>query len=78
MFFFKISGEIEFTSLTTKLTLKPTGQLSVTNPLGELVSAISQLFTDIGTAVTYTALGPQPLVMPTFVLDKLILDSFKS
>lgn len=71
-------GTIEFTTAVTKLTLKPSGKFSVVNPLGEFVAAISQLFMDIGTANTATALGLEPLIMPTFPLDKLILDSFKA
>jgi hypothetical protein len=71
-------GKLEFTSGPTKLSITPTGKFSVENILGEFTEAISKLFDDIGTAQTATALGLQPLIMPTFVLDKLILDSFKA
>lgn len=58
-------------------TLYSNGKLEITNATGEFVSVLSQLFTDIQTATTNTILGPQPLIMPTFVANKLIFDSFK-
>lgn len=52
------------------------GQLTITNETGEFVSSIVQLFTDISTGTTNTVFGPQLLVMPTFVTDLAVLQSF--
>ena len=60
------------------LEINATGKFKVTGSLGEFVSSISKLFDDVQTGTVTTLLGPQPLVMPTFTADKLILDSFKA
>lgn len=62
----------------TTFILDSEGKLQITNSLGEFVSALSTLFTDIQTATTNTIFGPQPLIMPTFTLDLAVFNSFKA
>lgn len=59
------------------LELTSAGKFKVTNSMGELVSAILQLMTDVQNGLVTTMLGPNPLVMPTFATDLQILQSFK-
>lgn len=54
------------------------GKVKFTNAGGELIAALSQLFTDIQNGLVSTALGPQQLQMPTFPTDLAILDGFKA
>lgn len=62
----------------TVFTLYDNGKLEITNATGEFVSALSQLFADIQNATTNTMFGPQPLIMPTFIADLAVFDSFKA
>lgn len=57
--------------------LNSSGKLEITNATGEFVAALSQLFADIQAATTNTVFGPQPLIMPTFVTDVAVFNSFK-
>lgn len=66
----------ELANGTTTLELSATGTLKVTNAGGELIAALLQLFTDVQTGLVTTMLGPQPLVMPTFAVDFLVLQGF--
>lgn len=59
------------------MQLSASGKFKVTNPMGELISAMEKLMQDIQNATTTTMLGPMPLVMPTFPTDLAILSSFK-
>jgi hypothetical protein len=59
------------------MELSAAGKFKVTNPMGELISAIEKLMQDIQNGTTTTMLGPMPLVMPTFPTDLAILSSFK-
>lgn len=59
------------------LEINDAGKLKISNDTGEFVSALSQLFSDIQTATVNTIFGPQPLIMPTFVADLTIFNSFK-
>jgi len=60
------------------MNLNAQGKFKVTNTMGELVSAILQLLTDVQNGLVTTMLGPNPLVMPTFATDLQILQSFKA
>lgn len=59
------------------LELDSTGKLKITNLVGEFVSSLVQLFTDVQNATTNTIFGPQPLIMPTYPVDLAVLQSFK-
>lgn len=61
----------------TSLELDATGKLKITNPTGEFVAALTQLFTDIQNGLVTTMLGPMPLVMPTFATDLTVFQSFQ-
>lgn len=54
----------------------PQGAFSITKGPNEYTAALFQLFTDIGSAVTLTMLGNQPLIMPTFVDDLAKFQTF--
>lgn len=61
-----------------ELVLNADGTISITNGVDELISALIKLYQDIQTATTNTLLGPQPLLMPTFAVDLLKLETFQS
>lgn len=61
-----------------KMVIKPDGTISITNGITEFVSALDQLFKDVQSGLVTTLLGPQPLVMPTFAVDLLKFETFKS
>ncbi len=69
--------DIDFDTGTVKGRIGNGGKVQFKNATGEFTAAIIQLLTDIQSAVTNTLIGPQPLVMPTFADDLLVLQSFK-
>lgn len=71
------TGEILFTAGDATGKFDSSGKFSFTGPAGEFVASIVKLFEDIQTAQTSTALGPQPLQMPTFPTDLTVLQAFK-
>lgn len=70
----KITGEV---GPTMSFEISATGTVKITNAAGEYTALLSQLFADIQSAVTATALGPQPLQMPTFAADLALFNTFK-
>lgn len=73
----KNDGEITIDNGGLEFVLLTTGKFTATNATGEFVASISQMIATIIAATTATALGPQPLLMPTMAADKAIFDSFK-
>ena len=63
-------------SETVTLEYNTSGKLKIHNTTGEFVTALFQLFTDIQAAVT--SVTGETLVMPTFPVDLLVFQSFKS
>lgn len=57
---------------TVNLELTAAGKFAVTNETGELLAALVQLFNDVNTATA----GGFPVLMPTFAVDILTLQSF--
>jgi hypothetical protein len=61
-----------------EMVLSADGTVSITNGVDELIGSLIKLFQDIQAAYTVTLLGNQPLVMPTFAIDLLKLQSFEA
>lgn len=71
----KITGNV---GSNVSIEIDSSGKFKVENASGEYTAAILQLLTDIQNATVTTMLGPQMLIMPTFVADKAILETFES
>lgn len=73
----KVSDDVTIETELLTVKIGAAGTLAATNETGEFTAAIIQLFTDIMGGLTDTLIGPQPLVMPTFIEDLAILQTFK-
>lgn len=71
----KILGTVGTSGVT--LEIDSSGKFKVENASGEYTAALVQLLTDIQNATVTTALGSQPLIMPTFTADLAIFQSFE-
>jgi phage gp45-like len=69
--------DIDFDTGTVQGRIGDGGKVQFVNATGEFTAAIIQLFQDVAAGLTDTLIGPQPLVMETFVDDIAVLESFK-
>jgi hypothetical protein len=76
---FKVSNpkNIEIVNGLSKISMSPDGQVNIGNGTLDIVTILDDLLTAIQTAITNTAIGPQPLVSPQWAIIQAKIQQLK-